>query len=556
MADQTTLPNPFTADGAARISSLAGQAVAPTQPIDASVLSAPASVNIPQTAPVPAPHPSSIVLPTIQNTPEQDALNTQKDSLISSIEADTAKLGTKSAEQTRLEGEQGIPQLNKDIQELYDQANQIDASSVQAKANSEDRLAPMFAISGEQAQIDRQAAAKKAGIGAILSAKQGKLSLAQDYVTKALAAEFDPITAEIDNKKFLLQINSDNFNTEEKRRAEAASAALDQQKQALQDQKDAKNQVYSIMLDAAKNGADNVTLSKIQSAATPEAAIAAAGQFTSDPLARQQEALNLQKTQEDIKLTDANIQKALADAYKARQGTSSGIAGLSQEALDQQAQNYLITGKLSALGNGGAAAKLAILNRAAEMASGPGGVPAAAAKYAAAANAVKTRTDSLTKLLSSSSNLEAQFSRLGELADKVNTGSIPALNALNAKFKRGIGNDDAASYLELINTIRSDYSNMQAAVAGSKGAEYFNSQAAHAIPDGLTSSQYASIYQTLQQSSANAQTAIQNEINSVLDSATTPGSSSGISVTDPTGAVHTFPDQQSADAFKKAAGIK
>jgi len=119
-------------------------------------------------------------------------------------------------------------------------------------------------------------------------------------------------------------------------------------------------------------------------------------------------------------------------------------------------------------------------------------------------------------MLASSANLEAQFERLGQLADKVNTGRFPALNALTAYGKRAVGSDDAASYLELVNTIRQDYSNMQAAVAGSKGAEYFSKTADHAIPDGLTSSQYASIYQTLKTSSDNAQTAIQGEINRCL----------------------------------------
>lgn len=271
----TPLPNPFSVEGAKRISEIAGQKLA-TTPIDASTLTGGSTIQTPAYTP-PAFNPSTIVLPPIQNTPEQDALKTKQDDLVGDIDTGTTKLGTKSARKVEIETAQGIPQLNKDIQELYDQANQIDAASVQMNATSEDRLAPTFAIAGEQASIDRQAAAKKAGIAAIATAKQGKLALAQDYVTKSLAAEFDPIEAQINHKKFLLQINMESFSTEEKRRAEQRIEQLDQQKTELAQKRSDRETILGVMLQAAQNGADNATLRHIQGADTPEAATEAAG---------------------------------------------------------------------------------------------------------------------------------------------------------------------------------------------------------------------------------------------------------------------------------------
>jgi hypothetical protein len=499
-----------------------------SEPIDANKLTSGSSVNVPTPSTPPVPNYQNVQVTTpvdaqvtaLQgDTPEETAIKTDRTGLVTDITTDTTKLGTKSATQTQLEKEAGLPGLNSQLTELNAQIKQTQADAFAATNKSEDRLAPTFAINGEQAQIERQRAVKTYGLAAAAEAIQGNIALATDHVTKALAAQFDPLEAEIANKKYLLEVNYKNFDEADKKRADALNIALDKQKQDIADQKATKDKIYQVMLTASQNGADNVTLNKILAARSPEDAIAAAGKYTSDPLARQQAEANL-------KLTDANITKALADAQKARSGAASGgVAGLSQEAIDQQAQNYLITGKLSTIGNGGAAAKLAILNRAAELASGPGGVPAAAAKYAAAANAVKTRTDSLTKMLAASSNLDAQFARLGQLSGSVNVGSIPFINSINASFKRGMGSTDAAAYLELINTIRQDYSSMQAAVAGSQGAEYFSRSADAAIPNGLTPEQYATIYQTLKTSSANAQQAIQGEINNVLDSATTPASS-------------------------------
>ncbi len=282
MATPITLPDPYSIEGAKRISQLTGQALAPSTPINVSAFTTPTPVHVPD-LPVPKPSPSSIVLPPIQNTPEQDVLKTEKDNLIGTINADTTKLGTKSTRKTEIETAQGIPQLNKDIQELYDQANAIDAASVQMNANSEDRLAPSFAIVGEQAQIERQAAAKKAGIAAIATAKQGKLALAQDYVTKAIAAEFDPVEKEIENKKFLLTVNMDNFNTDEKRRAERRLEELNTQKDTLTQSRADKKSVFDIMVKAIEGGADNATATRIQDAKTPDEAVTVAGHFLRDP---------------------------------------------------------------------------------------------------------------------------------------------------------------------------------------------------------------------------------------------------------------------------------
>ncbi|MBX3498102.1 MAG: hypothetical protein KF889_01560 [Alphaproteobacteria bacterium] len=328
----TPLPNPFSIEGAKRISEVAGQKLA-TTPIDASTLTATPPIQTPAYTP-PVFNPSTIVLPPIQNTPEQDALRAKQDDLITDIDSGTTKLGTKSARKLELETAQGIPQLNKDILELYDQANQIDAASVQMKATSEDRLAPTFAIVGEQASIDRQAAAKKAGIAAIATAKQGKLALAQDYVTQSLAAEFDPVEAEIAHKKFLLQINMDNFNVEEKRRAEARIEMLDQQRSALTEYRDQRAKTLDIMLAAAGAGADNATLAKIQAASSPEEATRLAGAVLG---AKFQDAKQQQEFENSIRLAQLAIDQ--------RNASGGGVTTDPLQAL-AYAQQYASTGTI------------------------------------------------------------------------------------------------------------------------------------------------------------------------------------------------------------------
>jgi hypothetical protein len=551
-------PDPFSVEGAAHIASVTGQQVAP---MPASVLHAPTMPTLPQPAPSqPVTAPEIPSIDSILNTPDTPLDKQFQD--LSKSEADTqGGLAGESAYRTSQETAQDLVGKKAMVTDLTSRLGTLKSQAEAVPLAVQNEFAGRGATAGGVTPFQtadlRNNTIQQLGVSAMLNAANGNLSTAQDQVDAAVKAKFDPLKAELAAKQAQLTALTPLLNAEEKKQAALQSAQLGERTRLLTKQETDQKNIYDTMLKASQYGADATTLRNIQNAATPEAAVTAAGKFTADPIAREQAQLNIQKTQADIKLTTANISKALADAQKARTG-SVGLGGLTPEALDQQAQNYLVTGKLTALGNGSAATKLAILNRASELASGPGGVPAAAARYAAAANAVKTRTDSLTKMISSASNLESQFPRLQQLADLVNTGSFRPLNAANAKFKQNIGNTDAAAYFDLINTIRQDYSSMQAAVAGSKGAEYFSRAADDAIPTGLTGAQYGKIYETLHASSGNAQNAIQGEINHVLDSATVSSSapSGGVSVTDPNGGVHTFPDQKSADAFKKAAGIK
>ncbi len=490
--------------------------------MSASILSTPKVPTLPQPAQTPLPaNPEIPSIDSIMNTPDTP-LDQQFNDASQTLAKSEGDLAGETAFRTGQETSNDLVGKKATVTDLTTQLNNLKTEADHIPLSLQNDATGRGVTAGGLAPIQtaalRNNSIRQLGVSAMLNAANGNLATAQDQVDAAVKAKFDPLKAQVAAQQAQLTALTPLMTKEEQKQAATQKAQLDDRARQITQQEDHQKTILKTLTDAASYGADSITLRNIQNATTPEAAVLAAGKYTSDPIARQQAQLNLQKTQADIRLTNANISKVLADAQKAAAG--GGAAGLSPEALDQQAQNYLMTGKLSTLGNSGAAAKLAILNRAAELASGPGGVPAAAAKYAAAANAVKTRTDSLTKMLSASSNLEAQFGQLGQLADSVNTSSYRPLNALGVKFKQNLGNDDAAAYSELINTIRSDYSSMQAAVAGSKGAEYFSRAADKAIPDGLTSSQYAKIYQTLQTSSNNAQTAIQGEINNVLDSAT------------------------------------
>lgn len=286
-AQPSPIANPFSTEGAARIAQIAGQQPAP---ISASVLSSPTSFTIPPTQQTPVPDYTKIQVSTpaspIVNTPEQDRLAGERDSLITGVLDANTRMGQRSARRGELETAAGIPVLNTQLNELNTLIRNTQAEAFAATQKSEDRLAPMFAITGEQAQIERQRAVKVYGWAAAAEAIQGNIALAQDNVQRALDAEFGPLEKEIENKKFLLELNMDNFNTEEKRRADLRAEQLDTERAELANRRADKEAANSVMLIAAQYGAPTNVLSSLAAAPDMASAISLAEQYLQDPQAQ------------------------------------------------------------------------------------------------------------------------------------------------------------------------------------------------------------------------------------------------------------------------------
>jgi hypothetical protein len=117
----------------------------------------------------------------------------------------------------------------------------------------------------------------------MLQAANGNLATAQDQVDAAVKAKFDPLKAELEAKKAQLDAITPLLNAEEKKLAAKQSAQLAERSKALDKQQEDQKTVYQTMLAAAQNGADAVTLRNIEAAATPDAAITAAGSFLTKP---------------------------------------------------------------------------------------------------------------------------------------------------------------------------------------------------------------------------------------------------------------------------------
>lgn len=205
--------------------------------------------------------------------------------------------------------------------------------------------------------------------------------------------------------------------------------------------------------------------------------------------------------------------------------------GITPNALYDASIEYAMTGKMPSLGLGSAPQvrlqRTSIINTAGAIATALGSTfPQLQALYKSNSAAATQNVERLARVESVLNATSLNFPRLEQLADAVKAEGINIteadIQAGSAAVQSKFGSTSAASYVELINTIRSDYSAAQASLAGSRGGQFFAENAQQAIPIGLTSAQYGAIKDTLTLSSQNAAQAINGEVQNLI------GTSGGI----------------------------
>lgn len=246
-------PNKAWQEGA-----LAAPTTGSTPAISASLLT-----NPPEPMKIPAYEPP--VMAPFQPSFATQQLGSSVDRNLSDIGQTVSAMGQEPQRRSELESQVGIPQINSRLAELQaidaqygaDLSN-LASQQLQQTVKAEDRLAPTFAIGGQQAQINRQAIfqqqntnIKRATNAAVMAAANGQLALAQDYVTRALDYEFKPLEAKLQFQQLVYQENKDRFTKAEQREFEANLKAKEQD---LANKQQEKQSIYELAQTLIKQG--------------------------------------------------------------------------------------------------------------------------------------------------------------------------------------------------------------------------------------------------------------------------------------------------------------
>ena len=189
--------------------------------------------------------------------PAQDSF----DRSLSDITSILTKQGTEATRKGELEVQAGLPEQQKQLNEIYAQVRGMQAQANQFIQNQEGRLAPSFAIVGAQAQAQRQLSAQTFGLAAAAETLQGNISLAQYNVQRALDAEFEPLKSQLEVAKLNYENNRDTLERIDKRRADLLPLLLGERERLLKNE-EADKKVCSIHNEPMFHGVSKTKVTK------------------------------------------------------------------------------------------------------------------------------------------------------------------------------------------------------------------------------------------------------------------------------------------------------
>lgn len=262
-----------------------------------------------------------------------DAYSKAYDDIGNQLMEGVGAMANKSARKAEYEKQAGLPEYQKQLNDINGQLAALNAEARSAQLDAQGKPIANSFINRQVDAIERERTVKALGLSAIASTLQGNIALANDTVERALSAEFDPIASRIEYLKTALELNKDKMTRAEKARADAQAVQLKEYELQLDAQKEEKKNVYSVMLEAAKNGADAATLNAIRNAKTAEEAISAAG-------------ASLSKSDELLSVTEA---QALGVPYGTTKSQAYGISPTNTKPAT--AEQYKAAGFANRMGN-------------------------------------------------------------------------------------------------------------------------------------------------------------------------------------------------------------
>lgn len=167
------------------------------------------------------------------------------------------------------------------LNELNAQIAQRNAAFENAAVNLQGGTGLTTTIAGKAGLVRRQQAVEIGNLTMEAQALQGNITAAKQIAKETIDMQYADQQDRINNQKNLISLNYNNFTASEKKRADALKYALDREQARIDEEKQTKTDISNVMIEAAKNGADQATLDKIKKSATVFDAISATGNYLS-----------------------------------------------------------------------------------------------------------------------------------------------------------------------------------------------------------------------------------------------------------------------------------
>lgn len=236
---------------------------------------------------------------------------------------------------------QGVEELVKTQNDLISQLKAIQNESKAIPLKSQEQAKGRGITAGGLAPIEtaalRNNAIQALTTNSLLEASRGNIATAQTLIDRAVSQKFDPIKEQIDAtiKNLDLILKSPEYSLEDKNRAQAQLDIQNAKKAQLEQQQTDQKLILSTATEAAKNGADSLTLKRISEATSPMEAQTIWGEYVNNKNALDAQAqAQAEKTDQENKLALAGYNYVATPAERDR------LKAQGYEILQQSGRTY------------------------------------------------------------------------------------------------------------------------------------------------------------------------------------------------------------------------
>ena len=220
-------------------------------------------------------------------------------------------------------------------------------------------------------------------------------------------------------------------------------------------------------------------------------------------------------------LTNRRRNLAQATAQGRAAGDPDTTDHLSEEAVDQIAQKYVMTGKMPGLGMGksATAARSRVLNRVAQLAVSPADMATKEAMYRASTNELSQLQGQRGKIMAFVNTTEKNLAVVESMSQQVHRTGVPMLNAWINAGKRAItGDPDLAAYDGAIRTAINEYAKViSSATGGGVTSDTARKEVEEMLNSAMTADQVASVLSLLRTEMGNRATGYDDQIKVITD---------------------------------------
>lgn len=245
----------------------------------------------------------------------------------------TTGLGGQSEFTTGLELEQDIAGKEETLQGITSQLETLDAEQqiipLELQEESFGRARTVGGAMPLEAGRLRKNAIAQLGLNASFQAAKGNLELAQSFVDRAVAAEFDPIREQLAieqaNLNTLMQMP--DLTAAEKQQAAQAQAEIDAEKVKVEAEANTRESIQKLAMEARTNGASETEVQAILDSQTIDEAIVASTGFVSDTtkLDLEMKQLQIDKLRTEMRLLSEPSEAELKATEEAMQNAQASI---------------------------------------------------------------------------------------------------------------------------------------------------------------------------------------------------------------------------------------